>query len=124
MTRARQELYMTYATSRLLYGGVQHNLPSRFLSEIDGDFQAGAGSLDYGSWTPSPTFGNDTPSRLSSVSSSEPRYVPELSEGDGVRHQIFGMGTVVEIDGDTATIYFKGKGTRKLNLAFAPLEKL
>src|SRR6202012_4976456 len=44
MTRAREELYMMYATSRLLYGGVQHNPPSRFLSEIDdAQFQTGSG---------------------------------------------------------------------------------
>lgn len=54
----------------------------------------------------------------------EPRYVPELNEGDGVRHQVFGTGTVVDVDGDTVTVYFRGKGTRKLNVAFAPLEKL
>src|SRR5690606_20146407 len=35
MTRAREELYLTYASSRVLYGGVQYNAPSRFLSEID-----------------------------------------------------------------------------------------
>jgi len=116
MTRARQELYMTYATSRLLYGGVQHNPPSRFLSEIDGESQVATGF--------------ETPSQLLSylpdppAGSQEPRYVPELNEGDGVRHQIFGLGTVVEIDGDNAVIYFKTKGTRKLNISFAPLEKL
>src|SRR5207253_10736494 len=38
MTRARQELYMICASSRLLYGGIQHNPPSRFLSEIDAEF--------------------------------------------------------------------------------------
>ena len=30
MTRAREELYMIYADSRVLYGGIQHNAPSRF----------------------------------------------------------------------------------------------
>jgi hypothetical protein len=54
----------------------------------------------------------------------EPRYVPDLNEGDGVRHKVFGPGTVLEIDGDTAVIYFKGKGARKLNISFAPLEKI
>jgi DNA helicase-2/ATP-dependent DNA helicase PcrA len=118
MTRARQELYMTYASSRLLYGGVQHNPPSRFLSEIDGKFE-----------TSSAAFGSDTfVPRVSSPESAEladePRYVPDLSEGDGVRHQVFGRGTVMEIEGDTVVVYFKGKGARKLNLSFAPLEKL
>jgi len=120
MTRARQELYMIHATSRLLYGGIQHNPPSRFLSEIDGDSQLAS---DF-----EPTF-SFQPTSLDNQSvlarqPNEPRYVPELTEGDGVRHQVFGLGTVLEIDGDTALIHFKGKGTRKLNISFAPLEKL
>jgi transcription elongation factor GreA-like protein len=56
--------------------------------------------------------------------SDEPRYVPDLNEGDAVRHQVFGTGTVMEIEGDTVVVYFKGKGSRKLNISFAPLEKL
>jgi DNA helicase-2/ATP-dependent DNA helicase PcrA len=123
MTRAREELYMTYATGRMLYGGVQHNPPSRFLSEIDGEFvSASAGSSGYeDSWSPSSLFADDS---LQAPVSDEPRYVPDLEEGDGVRHKIFGVGTVLEVEGDTATIFFKGKGTRKLNIAFAPIEKL
>ncbi len=121
MTRARHELYLCYASSRMLYGGVQHNPPSRFLSEIDGDFQSSTGFESAGS----SLFGSDkNASRLSSPENDEPRYVPELNEGDGVRHQIFGQGTVLEIEGDTAVVYFKGKGARKLNISFAPLEKL
>jgi transcription elongation factor GreA-like protein len=61
---------------------------------------------------------------LGSKADDEPHYVPELEEGDGVKHQLFGIGTVVELDGDNATIYFKGRGTKRLNIAFAPLEKL
>src|SRR6185437_15258159 len=41
MTRAKEELYLTHASSRLLYGGVHHNPPSRFLSEIDGEISSG-----------------------------------------------------------------------------------
>jgi DNA helicase-2/ATP-dependent DNA helicase PcrA len=121
MTRAREELYMIYATGRLLYGGLQHNPPSRFLSEIDAEFQTGD------SFEPTYSFGqksgrdeyDQTPDY-----DHEPRYVPELSEGDAVRHQTFGTGTVVDVDGDTVTVYFRGKGARKLNTAFAPLEKI
>ena len=126
MTRAREELYLTYASSRMLYGGMQHNPPSRFLSEIDAetagpsflqDFRSNVGSM----------FGDNTnakPASPSNLASTEPRYVPDINEGDGVKHQLFGMGTVLEMDGDNATIYFKGKGTKKLNVAFAPLEKI
>jgi len=116
MTRAREELFMMYTDSRILYGGLQHNPPSRFLSEIDSSFQTQSQSLG------SSLFG--TANISSPSNSTEPRYVPELIEGDQVRHQLFGIGTVMEIDGDTVAIYFKGKGAKKLNIAFAPLEKL
>jgi DNA helicase-2/ATP-dependent DNA helicase PcrA len=110
MTRAKEELYLTYAVERTLYGGRQHNPPSRFLSDIEG-----------ASLAQNPEFDS---LQGASSDSSELRYVPELEEGDGVKHQLFGEGTVLDLEGETATIYFKGKGTKKLNIAFAPLEKL
>jgi DNA helicase-2/ATP-dependent DNA helicase PcrA len=61
---------------------------------------------------------------LNAKVSNEPRYVPDLNEGDAVRHQVFGQGTVMELDGDNAVIYFKGKGSKKINISFAPIEKL
>ena len=112
MTRAKQELYMLHTTSRMLYGGILHNPPSRFLSEIDGDFQS------ENLYQPIQPFG------AKNTISQEPRYVPDLNEGDVVRHQVFGQGTVMEIEGETAAVYFKGKGVKKLNLGFAPIEKL
>ena len=126
MTRAREELYMSYATSRMLYGGSQHNPPSRFLSEIDAQFQP-AESAYVGAFTPT-GFGNAASGvedlTGTHVDDGEPRYVPDIIEGDKVNHEVFGAGTVVEMDGDNATIYFKGKGTKKLNISFAPLKKL
>lgn len=111
MTRAREELIMISASTRLLYGGLQHNPPSRFLSEISGDTVT-ASSVSFASPLASP------------ASNSEPHYIPELEEGDNVRHQLFGQGTVLSLDGEVAAIYFKKTGTKKLNIAFAPLEKL
>ncbi len=127
MTRAREELYMLYASTRSLYGGLQHNVPSRFLGEIAGEhveeqtIMPSFGRVDFN------TF--ETAEAAKSVATlgaptNEPRYVPDLSEGDMVRHQLFGDGTVVELQGETAAIYFKGKGLKKLNISFAPLEKL
>jgi DNA helicase-2/ATP-dependent DNA helicase PcrA len=134
MTRAREELYMYYASARSLYGGTQHNIPSRFLAEIAAEhveqstimpqfgtrqFQAfEAGDYEdrqYQASTSAPSSTADT---------SEPRYVPDLAEGDMVRHDLFGQGTIVELNGETAAIYFKGKGLKRLNIAFAPLQKL
>ncbi len=124
MTRAKQELFLTYASGRMLYGGVQHNPPSRFLSEIDAEtvtngFSGGQAPRVSYDFSREP----DQPAMPPQVR-DEPRYVPDIAEGDAVKHSLFGVGTVLELDGDNATIYFKGKGTKKLNIAFAPLEKL
>ncbi|MDO8591756.1 MAG: 3'-5' exonuclease [bacterium] len=108
MTRAKEELLLTYAISRTLYGSRGGNLPSRFLADVEAvTTTAPAMVVSDG---------------INSV--AEPRYVLELAEGDGVQHQLFGTGTVLDLEGETATIYFKGKGTKRLNIAFAPLEKL
>ena len=108
MTRAREELYLIYAISRTLFGGRSGNLPSRFLADIEAITSA------------APALEMLQAEAFDDIN----RYVPELVEGDGVKHQIFGTGTVLDLEGETATIYFKGKGTKRLNISFAPLEKL
>lgn len=109
MTRAKQELYLSYAINRTLFGSRGANMPSRFLADIEAVTAT------------EPTLGLPD---ASIVDGSEPHYVPELAEGDGVRHQVFGEGTVLDVVGETATIYFKKRGSKRINLAFAPLEKL
>lgn len=105
MTRAREELILTYALNRTLFGGRSANLPSRFLADVEA-VMATAPVME--------TF----------QLLDEPHYVPELNEGDGVRHQVFGIGKVLDVEGDTATIYFKKRGSKRINLAFAPMEKV
>lgn len=116
MTRAKEELYLLHASARMLYGGMQHNPPSRFLSEIDGEFTYGEVSI--------PSYGSTSQLNEKIANDDYSQIIPELNEGDEVRHQAFGTGVVLEIAGETATIYFKGKGSKKLNISFAPLEKL
>lgn len=118
MTRAKEELFMTYASRRLLYGGVQHNPPSRFLSDVDSEFAKQDAGLSLG-------LGNPF------APAPAPRTVPpvaakaaDIKVGDRVRHKIFGEGTVSVLEGDVATIKFRSRGAKKLNVAFAPLEKL
>lgn len=109
MTRAREELYLLTASSRLIFGQRMYNTPSRFLSEIDASEVA-----------PATEFQSHFP--------DEPQYIPDdemgLEIGDKVRHQLFGVGTVVGIEGMTLAIAFQGKGIKKLNSAFAPLERV
>src|ERR1700760_652588 len=98
MTRAREELYMVYATSRMLYGGMQHNPPSRFLSEIDAEyvqetaarFSAGTGGYVSGFRCGGYDDRQYTAPSPANVDDGEPRYVPDYEIGDGVKHQLFG----------------------------------
>ena len=123
MTRAKEELVLLHATSRMLYGGMQHNPPSRFLSDFDEAQLESVSSFGTSSSVAYSGGSLDKPA-LPPQSSDEPAYVPDLAEGDGVKHSVFGYGTVVELDGDIATVYFKQKGPKKLNITLAPLEKL
>ncbi len=117
MTRARSELILTFASSRLLYGSRQYNQPSRFLSDIDDQFMANAGGFEAGY--------NGSANNL--YSDEEPSFVPddiELTVGDQVKHKIFGVGTVFDIEGSVVTVDFGTGQPKKLNVAFAPLEKM
>lgn len=114
MTRAKEELYLISAQSRVLYGGIQVNQPSRFIADIGGIVTTDSyNSFDFSGQTLGPK-----------KSDSEPRYEVYLENGNQIRHQVFGVGTVMEIDGDTIAVYFKGRGLKKLNTSFAPIEKL
>lgn len=122
MTRAKEELTISYATSRMLYGGMQHNPPSRFLADFVAKMEIENSFLKTNSWQQQASA--DDFSQAHPSYEDETHYIPELQEGDSVSHQVFGKGTVLEVEGDNVTIYFKGKGTKKLNVAFAPLQKL
>jgi DNA helicase-2/ATP-dependent DNA helicase PcrA len=117
MTRAKQKLYLLHATSRLLYGQIQHNPPSRFLLDIPAEVQAdpdtSLGGVDVANWPPTPR--------------SEPELAAEkadLKSGDKIRHAKFGEGIVVSSSGDELTVAFEGVGVKKLSLSFAPVEKV
>ena len=114
MTRAKEELYLTYATSRALFVSVQHNPPSQFITDSTGGFNKPAVRFD----TVFPMTKTPQPN------GNEPRYTNDLNEGDAVRHNVFGVGIVLQIEGDVVAVNFKNKGIKKLNVAFAPLDKI
>lgn len=110
MTRAKEELYLVHASSRLLYGSSQHNPPSRFLSEIEAQEEV----------APSMSSGKS----IMNGSELQGRTLVDIEVGDSVRHPVFGDGTVEDLDGEVATVTFGSRGPKKLNIAFAPLEKI
>ncbi len=113
VTRAMDRLYLTTAKRRTLYGGSSYNLPSRFLKEIPTELME--------------------PPVIHSPRRREARARRTLSPadigpGDRVRHDKWGNGTVREITGEgdraMAFVHFELEGTKRLLLAWAPLEKL
>src|SRR6476659_6975490 len=117
MTRAREKLTLLHASSRMLCGGRNHNLPSRFLDEVP-DRHVERERLRPSSWS---SYGSP---RLSQVVPKDD--VPDLSTGDSVRHSTLGEGVVVRIEpGGLVTVRFADDGSeRKLVLEYAPLERL
>jgi DNA helicase-2/ATP-dependent DNA helicase PcrA len=110
MTRAREELFLIHASSRMLYGASQTGIPSRFLADIEDQ----ASLL-----SPATPFGT------SFQEGHEPEVAMiQVAVGDRVRHESFGTGTIKVLEGETATIQFAVVGSKRLNLAFAPLEKV
>ena len=117
MTRAMERLTLLHASSRMLYGGRDHNLPSRFLDEIP-DSHVERDRLRPASWS---NYGAPRQSQVA------PRGdVPRLSTGDSVRHSTLGEGVVTRIEpGGVVTVHFAADGSeRRLMLDYAPLEKL
>jgi len=113
ITRAREELYLLAANTRLIFGSVQHNIPSRFLNEIDATVVSAMQQN-------SNIFGSGELNKLA----QDTIYIPDLTLGDAVSHQLFGEGTVTELEGTIATVYFNTRGVRKLDISFAPIKKL
>jgi DNA helicase-2/ATP-dependent DNA helicase PcrA len=116
MTRAQERLTLLHASSRMLFGGRNHNLPSRFLDELPDD-HVERERLRPASWS-----GYGAP-RQSQIAPRED--VPDLSTGDSVRHSTLGEGVVVRIEpGGVVTVRFEDGSERRLMLDYAPLEKI
>lgn len=113
MTRAEEELYMTYASSRLRFGNITYSDPSRFVSDavLGGaeEVKKNSNVLSLG--------------RTELVEDIYDREV-DLEIGTRVRSPSFGVGVVKSIDGVICEIYFSDHGLRKLNLEYAYLEKI
>ena len=140
ITRAKRELFLTNAYSRMMYGRMQNNPPSRFLEEIDQD------DLDIENSVPI-TFSNDNyQTQTAPFANSDERaraqvYTPKIKPagavgaekkgwnvGDQVEHKSWGKGVVTKVNGKgedmELDIAFSGKGIKRLLAAFAPIKKV
>ncbi len=140
ITRAKEELFMSYAGSRMIFGQTQRNPVSRFVSEIPMSLflakSSRRGAIE--DYTPTLTEGSRRPESvtapkwddLSRDSARKAAAAPNskampFALGEKVHHAAFGDGFVVGFDSPTIVkVQFMGTvGMKKLDLGFAKLEK-
>ncbi|HHU39690.1 MAG TPA: DNA helicase PcrA, partial [Propionibacterium sp.] len=132
ITRARQRLYLTRSTVRVMWGQPQYNPASRFIGEIPGHlvdwrrlgsqvggWASGASRRNEQSWRSTVGFGSKP---------AVPQVVAALATGDKVLHTTFGMGRVTATEGAgdklKVVVDFGSAGLKKLSVKHAPMEKL
>jgi DNA helicase-2/ATP-dependent DNA helicase PcrA len=118
MTRAMQQLYVTYAESRRLYGRESYPRPSRFLREIPAEFIQ---EVRMRATISRPVTAVKPKSISLQVTGS-------YKLGQSVGHAKFGEGVVLQLEGSGAQervqINFKQVGVKWLMLAYAKLDVL
>ena len=142
MTRAKEKLYMTCASQRMLFGRTNSNRPSRFLGEIPPELVEKSGRLPYGergegerparktapvrrTFDPGFSLGHSAPA-ASAAAPAAGQAAPAgggFRMGDTVRHKAFGQGLITKVTpmgGDALVeIAFDSVGTKKLMLKSA-----
>ncbi len=106
VTRAREELFVSCASSRTQFGQIGYNMPSRFLDEM---------GLIIG--------GVDRPAQLPAEADFYSEEIG-LEVGDRVRSPSFGVGEIIDSEGLGVTVKFDNGTVKKLNVEFARLEKI
>ncbi|PUB30837.1 DNA helicase-2/ATP-dependent DNA helicase PcrA [Elizabethkingia sp. YR214] len=159
LTRAEKQAIFSYAVSRFQWGKITDSEPSRFLSEVDTmylDFlnpatdtrfrnSSGLTSSLFDDAPPPRLVKKDTPKKLTPSPALTPKNLKPVASaqinnpsggttdhievGDMVRHDRFGVGEVVFLDGTDpqnikAKVLFQHEGEKNLILKFAKLTKI
>ena len=128
MTRAREELILSFAESRAVFGQRNYSNPSRFIADAGLEIPSKFGENWGGNSNEFDDFSSEFESFDQDFSdefySDEFFSEPALSVGDKVKSPAFGVGIVREIDGMALEIEFSGGKVRKLNAEYARLEKI
>ena len=147
ITRAKERLFLSFASTRFKWGQLTDCQPSRFISELDDKFlekhELTPKKKEYASHkiyaktkykkkTYSPaTKKFVTPKNLTNINRAKNISINEsdlskIKTGMQVKHGRFGEGKVIAISGDgsnkKATVFFTGIGQKELLLKFAKLE--
>jgi DNA helicase-2/ATP-dependent DNA helicase PcrA len=113
ITRAKEELVITCAGRRSLWGSIVPTLPSRFLHEM------AEGGAEEAS-PPHPVVSEPDPA-------PEESYEETFQVGEWIHHDAFGRGRILELSGEgarqRASIRFETVGTKLLVLHYGKIRK-
>ena len=136
ITRAKKNLYISYANSRYRWGKLISCEESRFIEEIDNDFIDFIDNNDFeilqNKQKPTPfikqkILRNGNFKNISSIKSKS-NFSSKVGVGDKVEHLKFGKGQVIGLEGSEqnikAKIKFEKIGEKNLLLKFAKLKIL
>ena len=149
ITRAEEELVLSFATSRFRFGTLLPCEPSRFIDEIDNQYleldrrtlsrekrtigREQSVNLPFGQKSSGlkRTIAKQVKPKIVRppvISNFEPSDMSDIAIDMTIEHQRFGKGIVTKLDGDTesrkATIKFEDFGEKTLVLKFAKLRKV
>ncbi len=117
ITRARQQLILTSAEVRRLYGNDNYNVLSRFVKEIPAEL--------IEEIRPKAQFSRPV-YRAEAISRNQVEEEVGLSVGQRVSHNKFGNGIIINIEGQAAQarvqVNFENDGSKWLMLAYANLQ--
>lgn len=124
LTRAQDNLFLTSANSRMLYGQTIFSKKSRFLDEIS-DYIEVCEEVDNHKKSSDKLKSIPRPKNFTGSFDFKNKKKNEASftQGDKVIHKMWGEGTVITVNGDDITIAFPSKGLKKLKASIAPLSK-
>ncbi len=137
ITRAKERLYLTNASQRMLFGQTQRNVASRFMREIDPSLiekhdHAAAMRKQLGESDKTLTEVHSTSLQQQLARNKSRSVGAKTSEtytaGERVSHNIFGEGTIVSVkpmaNDSMLEIAFEKVGTKKIMANYAKLKKL
>ena len=137
ITRAKERLYLTNASQRMLFGQTQRNVTSRFMREIDPSLiekhdHAATMRKQLGESDKTLTEVHSTSLQQQLARNKSRSVGAKTSEtytaGERVSHNIFGEGTIVSVkpmaNDSMLEIAFEKVGTKKIMANYAKLKKL
>ena len=132
ITRAKEQLFITNAAQRMMFGQQNRNRPSRFIGEIPGELTEVTDST-VRTVQHTPTYTPPAARRAAPVESTvglkkqREAAVVDYQVGDTVSHKIFGTGLVVSMspmaNDILVEVAFDKVGTKKIMANFAKLQK-